>query len=208
MFFHKTPKVVRWLYPQLTWSVSTTDKIIYLTFDDGPIPGLTEFILDTLDNFEAKATFFCVGDNLKKYPDIAKRTFDEGHKLANHTFNHLEGWSTNTNQYLDNVRRCDEQLTDYTNYPILFRPPYGKIKRSQIAALNKSYKIIMWDVLSGDYSDKIAPTKCLESSVKATNPGSIVLFHDNKKARKNVEYVLPRYLDHFSRLGYNFHSLQ
>lgn len=208
MFLHKTPKLVRWLYPKLIWSVNTKEKKLYLTFDDGPIPGLTEFVIRTLDNFEAKATFFCVGDNLKKYPDIAQLAFDKGHTLANHTFNHIKGWSTDTSKYLENIRKCDAQLSRYENKATtLFRPPYGKIKRNQISALERSYKIIMWDVLSGDYSQRIEPEQCLRNSIQATETGSIVLFHDNIKAQKNIEYTLPRYLEHFKKRDYHFLAL-
>lgn len=207
MFFYKTPRLIKWLYPQLIWSVDSTDKIIYLTFDDGPIPGLTDFILDTLEAFEAKATFFCVGDNLKKHGNIAVKICDKGHALGNHTFNHLKGWSTSTEEYLNNIHKCDEQLRLFIQKPLLFRPPYGKIKRSQIRSVAPSHKIVMWDVLTGDYSDKIEPSQCLNNSVSVTVPGSIVLFHDNKKAEKNVKFALPRYLDHFKKEGYQFHSL-
>lgn len=207
MFFHKTPWFVKALYPQLTWSIDTVDKIIYLTFDDGPIPNLTEYIVKTLDDFKAKATFFCVGDNLRKYPEIALHTYQQGHTIGNHTFNHIKGWSNTTKAYMDNVALCDQQLVDYPAKKALFRPPYGKIKREQIRSVKPSHKIIMWDVLSRDYSNKISPEQCLNNSIKATMPGSIVLFHDNNKANKNVRYVLPRYLEHFSEKGFQFHAL-
>ncbi|MEQ8245888.1 polysaccharide deacetylase family protein [Fulvivirga sp.] len=207
MFFHRTPWLVQKLYPSLVWSVPTKEKVIYLTFDDGPIPDLTEFILETLKKYDAKGTFFCVGDNLRKHPEIAKRALNEGHKLANHTFNHLAGWSVNDEQYICNIQECEKHLAELKENAKLFRPPYGKIKRSQISKVAPNHKIIMWDVLSGDYSKKINPEQCLRGTIKATRKGSIVLFHDNVKAEANMKYALPRFLDHFSSQGFVFKSL-
>ena len=207
MFFHKTPRIVKWLYPQLAWSIDSPEKNIYLTFDDGPIPGLTEFILDELKEFDAKATFFCVGDNLKKHPQIAQRAFEEGHTLGNHTFNHIKGWATSTKYYLDNIQKCDEELEPFASKVNLFRPPYGKIKREQIREVHRSHKVIMWDVLTGDYSPGVEAEACLSNSIRATRAGSIVLFHDNNKAEKNVKYALPRYLEYFKKEGYHFKAL-
>ncbi len=207
MFFHRTPKIVQWLYPNLIWSVSNADKVIYLTFDDGPVPHLTPFVLDELKKYQAKATFFCVGGNLVKNRAIAERSLAEGHILANHTFNHIQGWGTEDKTYLENVKQCEEQLSDLDASSHYFRPPYGKIKRSQIQLIKPKYKIIMWDVLSGDYSNKISKQQCLHQTIKATQSGSIVLFHDNIKAADNLYFTLPRYLEHFSNLGYRFKAL-
>lgn len=208
LFLHKMPAVIRWIYPRLTWKKKVDDKIIHLTFDDGPVPGLTEEILDILHNYNVKASFFCVGENLKKHPGIAQRALDEGHRLGNHTFNHLNGWSTNVIDYVSNVALCQKQLLDLKEKRApLFRPPYGKIKRNQINQLTQRYKIIMWDVLSGDFLSSITPEKCLRNTIKATSPGSIVLFHDNPKASKNVTYALPRYIEHFKKEGYSFNLL-
>lgn len=207
MFFHRTPWLVQKLYPSLVWSVPTNEKVIHITFDDGPIPDLTEFILETLKKYDAKGTFFCVGDNLRKHSEIAKRALNEGHKLANHTFNHLSGWSVDDEQYLDNIKECEKHLAELKENSKLFRPPYGKIKRSQISKVAPNHKIIMWDVLSGDYSKKISPEQCLKRTIGATRKGSIVLFHDNVKAEANMKYALPRFLDHFSSQGFVFKSL-
>ena len=208
MFFYKTPRLIQWLYPSLTWKKKVKSKTIYLTFDDGPIPGLTEYILDELRRFDIKATFFCVGDNLQKHPQIAQRALSEGHRLANHSYNHLNGWQTNTLDYVSNVVRCQKELIDLNNKtPQLFRPPYGKIKRSQIKHLKEKYEIIMWDVLSGDFLPTISPEKCLNKSISCTKPGSIIIFHDNIKAEKNVRYALPRYIEHFKNQGYSFQTL-
>lgn len=204
MFFHKTPGIVQWLYPQLIWKIPDDAKNIYLTFDDGPIQGLTSFILDTLDQYNAKATFFCVGENLKKNREIAKQALNSGHTLANHTFNHLNGWKTGYQAYLDNVKRCQDELSVLGQDSKLLRPPYGKITRKQIKSLSQEYKIIMWDVLSGDYSMKISPDSCLRRTVEATGKGSIVLFHDNLKAEVNVKHALPAFIKHFHESGYQF----
>lgn len=204
---HKTPWFIKKLYPSLIWSLPTTEPVIYLTFDDGPIPGLTEYILDTLADYNAKATFFCVGENIARYSHIAKRAVAEGHVLANHTHNHLNGWKTPTRLYIENVERCQNQVNSvFSGKQQLMRPPYGMIKRKQIRQLS-SYQIIMWDVLSRDYDQKVSPEQCLRQSVKHTSNGSIVLFHDNIKAEKNMTYTLPRYLDHFATLGYRFETL-
>ncbi|MEP2772541.1 MAG: polysaccharide deacetylase family protein [Fulvivirga sp.] len=208
MMLHKTPRLIQWLYPSLTWKKNVSDNSIYLTFDDGPIPGLTEYILDELKRFDVKATFFCVGDNLRKHPQIAQRALSEGHRLGNHSYNHLNGWQTNTLDYVSNVVRCQRELYDLHNpEPQLLRPPYGKIKRSQIKHLKEKYEIIMWDVLSGDFLPTISPEKCLSKSISSTKPGSIIIFHDNIKAEKNVRYALPRYIEHFKNQGYSFQTL-
>ncbi|MEQ8928076.1 MAG: polysaccharide deacetylase family protein [Fulvivirga sp.] len=204
MFFHRTPRFVQQLYPSLIWRKKTKDKTIFLTFDDGPIPGLTEFVLDTLHKSHVKATFFCVGGNLNKNRNIAVRTIEEGHQLGNHTFNHLNGWKNSTTDYLKNIVECEQELHSLDQKKGLFRPPYGKLKRSQIKLIKQNQKIIMWDVLSGDYSKNISPKDCLFNTIKATKRGSIVLFHDNIKAEKNIKYALPRYIEHFQKKGYSF----
>ncbi|QSE97175.1 polysaccharide deacetylase family protein [Fulvivirga lutea] len=204
MFFHRTPRFVQQLYPSLIWRKKTKDKILFLTFDDGPIPSLTEFILNTLQENHIQATFFCVGGNLKKNRTIAVRAIEEGHQLGNHTFNHLNGWKNSASDYLNNIVECERELHSLDQNKGLFRPPYGKLKRSQIKLIKKNHKIIMWDVLSGDYSKSISPKDCLYNTIKATNRGSIVLFHDNVKAEKNIRYALPRYIEHYQKKGYSF----
>jgi peptidoglycan/xylan/chitin deacetylase (PgdA/CDA1 family) len=196
-------KVFRKFYSKGTWQISTKEKEIYLTFDDGPVPGLTEWILDELKHFNAKATFFCVGQNIEKYPAIFRRILEEGHTAANHTFNHLKGFHHNLQEYIENVAKC-ELLTGNK----LFRPPYGRMRKSQYKFLLKqNYKIVFWDVISYDY-EKISPEYCFSIVKKRTKPGSIVLFHDNIKAEKNVSYALRHTLLHFSKLGYTFKALQ
>jgi peptidoglycan/xylan/chitin deacetylase (PgdA/CDA1 family) len=213
---HRTPFFLPWLYPNLLWRVPTKSKEIFLTFDDGPVPGATEFALHTLARFSAKATFFCIGDNIQKHPDIFKKILADGHAVGNHTFNHLNGWGTDMNKYLVNTKSChDEILKHHPSYGQhngeaqklkLFRPPYGRITRKQIRSL-EDYRIVMWDVLSLDYSKNIAPTSCLLYTVNATRPGSIVVFHDSYKAERNMAFTLPRFIEHFLEKGYVFKSI-
>ncbi len=200
--------------------MATAEKELYLTFDDGPIPGPTEFVLDELEKAHAKATFFCIGENVSKHPAIFQNVVSQGHAVGNHTFNHLKGWNYGVAEYLENTRLCKVEFLKHMPSPLssrrgaggeveggeLFRPPYGRIKRSQIRAL-EGYSIIMWDVLSHDYSKNISPDHCLRGSIQATRPGSIIAFHDSIKAEKNMRYTLPRFLDHFTRLGYSFKAL-
>lgn len=205
--FYRTPFFLPWLYPKLVWHVPTTEKVIYLTFDDGPIPGVTEFVLENLAKFNAKATFFCIGNNVQKHPDVFRKVILAGHKIGNHTFNHLKGWSTTAQKYVENTKFFDQHIAEFHSAELsdvlLFRPPYGRIKRSQISAL-KAYKIVMWDVLSYDYSKTGKVERQLQGTIKATRPGSIVVFHDSFKAEPKMQYILPRYLDYFTELGYRF----
>lgn len=191
------------IYPKAVWKVNTTEKIIYLTFDDGPIPGLTEWVLDELKRFNAKATFFCVGSNILKNPGIFERIKAEGHKVANHTMHHPRGFKTETVNYINEVEECRNIVKNN-----LFRPPYGQLKRAQYKALlDKGFKIIFWDVISYDY-EKISEKACFNNVITNTKPGSIVLFHDNYKAEKNLRYSLPLYLKHFAHLHYQFNVIE
>jgi peptidoglycan/xylan/chitin deacetylase (PgdA/CDA1 family) len=206
-YFFRNPFFLPWLYPGLLWRMPSTEKKLYLTFDDGPIPGPTEFVLDLLNRTGTKATFFCIGDNVKKNPGIFRRIMAEGHAVGNHTFHHLSGWKTGVADYVANVSMCDDVIRDSGySQPTMFRPPYGRITRRQIASL-ASRRIVMWDVLSNDYASSLAPEDCLRGSKAATRPGSIVVFHDSLKAEKNLTHVLPKYIDHFLKQGYTFHLL-
>lgn len=211
MFIHRTPFFLPWLYPNLVWQIPTKQKELFLTLDDGPVPGPTEFALDVLNEYKAKATFFCIGDNVQKHPDVFKRILQEGHAVGNHTFNHLNGWHTPKPEYVNNTFLCDAAMEMHhigteTEKVVLFRPPYGRITRSQIKALS-AYKIIMWDVLSFDYTESITPEACLKNSIKATRPGSVIVFHDSLKAEKNMHYALPRFIAHFTDRGYSFNVI-
>jgi len=202
MYLVKSPLLLKWYYPSLTWNKPRNESVIYLTFDDGPIPDVTAFVLKTLKSFDAKATFFCIGDNIVKHPDVFEQIKKEGHRIGNHTFNHLKGWKTEDQVYLGNFKKCQE-LTG-TN---LFRPPYGRIKKSQISAIrsaNPEMQIIMWDVLSGDFDTELSPEKCYENVIKHTQNGSIIVFHDSLKAFERLEYALPLALKYFKEQGYQF----
>jgi peptidoglycan/xylan/chitin deacetylase (PgdA/CDA1 family) len=205
MYLVKTPWLLKKLYPNLVWNTKPATRCIYLTFDDGPIPIVTPFVLNILKKHNAKATFFCIGDNVSKHNDIFEQVKTGGHAIGNHTFNHLKGWVTNSEDYLDNFLQTDKIL----DTP-LFRPPYGRIKRAQIKLLNKArpdVKIIMWDVLSGDFDTNLSPEACLKNVIKHTEAGSIVVFHDSLKAFDRLEYVLPRALEYWSKEGYTFNAL-
>jgi peptidoglycan/xylan/chitin deacetylase (PgdA/CDA1 family) len=208
MYFHKTPSLVKVLFPEFWWSRKTDDKVIYLTFDDGPIPGVTEWVLETLLQYNAKATFFCVGENIQKHPEIYRQLLAQGHTTGNHTFNHLNGWKTTPSQYLENIHSCDESLAlEPGQSRILFRPPYGRLTSRQSKLVRQQYQVVMWDVLTGDFDPHLSPTRCLKKAIQCTQKGSIVIFHDSLKAEKNLTYVLPRYLENFSNLDYRFDSL-
>lgn len=206
MIPHRTPFVLPWLYPSLTWRMPSVGKSIYLTFDDGPVHGPTDFALEALKEYSAKATFFCIGDNVHKHPDVFKKIISEGHAVGNHTFNHLNGWKTASSLYLDNVKKCDDVLASHASSAKLFRPPYGRITRNQIKLL-EGYTIVMWDVLSVDYAKSLSAERCLQNTIGATRDGSIVVFHDSYKAEKNMTHALPRYLEHFTSKGYSFKTL-
>lgn len=202
MYFIKTPELLKRLYPNQVWSLPAREKSIYLTFDDGPTPGVTDWVLETLAERKAKATFFLVGDNVKKHPELVKQMVKQGHHIGNHTQNHLNGWSTETRDYVRNTLKCAEVLESN-----LFRPPYGRITRRQAAIMKKRFKIIMWDVLSGDFDKSISKEKVLRNVLSNTVPGSIIVFHDSLKAESRMKYALPRVLDHFASEGFKFRSI-
>jgi peptidoglycan/xylan/chitin deacetylase (PgdA/CDA1 family) len=205
MYLVKTPWLLKKLYPALTWNKNRKSRCIYLTFDDGPIPIVTPFVLNILRQYNAKATFFCIGDNVSKHPDMFEQVKNAGHSIGNHTFNHLKGWKTDDEIYADNFFKADELL--HTN---LFRPPYGRIKRSQIRLIKKAkpdINIIMWDVLSGDFDINLEPEACLQNVLKHTENGSIIVFHDSLKAYDKLEYVLPRAMEEWSKRGFGFDSI-
>lgn len=188
----------------MIWDVQVTKKVIYLTFDDGPIPRLTNYILDVLKDFDAKGTFFCVGENISKHPQLCEKIVKQNHLLGNHTFNHLKGWSTNNNEYLLNIEKCQKKISEFqeaSNKP-LFRPPHGQITKNQIKKLKDNYDIVMWDILSYDFKTSHSAEKSLHKIMQKTTAGSIVIFHDNYKAEEKLKYMLPRYLKYFSDQGF------
>lgn len=198
----KTPALLKWFYPGLTWNKSRSERIIYVTFDDGPIPEVTPFVLQILKEFHAKATFFCIGDNVQKHPEIFEEVKAGGHSIGNHTFNHLHGWDTADEIYLENTEKCNQLVKAK-----LFRPPYGRAKRSQLAVLKKQYVVVMWDVLSGDFDTDLSPQRCYQNVVDKSSNGSIVVFHDSLKAWSRLKYTLPKALEHWQQQGYQFERL-
>lgn len=203
-YWIKTNRLIKRIFSNYVWDIPTVEKKVYLTFDDGPTPEITAWVLNQLKEFNAKATFFCIGDNVQKYPEIFQSVLQNGHKVGNHTFNHLNGWKTKTSDYIVNVRVCKEAIQQQTTHnPQLFRPPYGKIRKSQANLLRKKgYKIIMWDVLSGDFDSGISAEKCLQNVIRNTQPGSIIVFHDSIKSYRNLEYTLPKFLTFLKQNNY------
>lgn len=202
MFFAKTPWFVKLIYPDLIWNKSRNEKKIYLTFDDGPVPEATPFVLNELKKANAKATFFMIGDNVSKYPELKNQVIAEGHSIGNHTFNHLKGWNTDTARYLENTAKCGELIN--TN---LFRPPYGRATFSQLNSIKKTHQIIMWEVLTGDYMPEMNKEICLKNAVSHSKNGSIILFHDSIKAFDNMSYALPKALEYWKNEGFEICGL-
>lgn len=201
-YFVNTPWLFKKIWSSYVWNIDTNDECIYLTFDDGPHPVATPFVLDQLKKYNAKATFFCIGKNVLAHHDIYKRIREEGHAVGNHTQHHLNGWKTHNEDYLKDINEAQKNI--HSN---LFRPPYGKIKSSQAKKIRSNYKIIMWSVLSGDFDQAISKKRCLKNVIDHARPGSIVVFHDSEKAFPLLQYILPEVLDFFSRKGYRMEGL-
>jgi peptidoglycan/xylan/chitin deacetylase (PgdA/CDA1 family) len=199
----RPPYLVRRYYFRFLWRMSETENTVYLTFDDGPIPGVTERALDVLKEHNATATFFCIGKNVEKHPAIYKRILAEGHSIGNHTQNHVNGWNVNTRTYVTDALRA----ADVIDSP-LFRPPYGRIKLEQSEMLLKRYRIVMWDILSYDYDAAVSPQQCLLNVTTNIRPGSIIVFHDSLKAKRNMEYALPRVLEFLKAEGYRCEGIR
>ncbi len=187
-------------FPGLTWKILSKTKRLYLTFDDGPHPEITPKVLNILEAYDAKATFFCVGENVNKYKDTYHEILNCGHQTGNHTYHHLNGWKTTTKEYIKDISMCSEQLDSK-----LFRPPHGKITPRQINMLKKQgFSIVMWSVLTRDYKTNVNKKNLLKKAIKRTQPGSIIVFHDSEKAADNLLYILPPFLEHFANEGYSF----
>jgi peptidoglycan-N-acetylglucosamine deacetylase len=204
LFLHKSNRLLRTVYPEFLWRVETDTPVVYLTFDDGPIPDVTGFVLETLDQYSAQATFFCIGDNVRKHRDVFYRVIEAGHGVGNHTFNHLNGWKSDDAAYLDNIAQCSRQLEIETS---LFRPPYGRITHRQAAQVLKTHTVVMWDVLTGDFDPTLPPETVLRKTLHYTEPGSIVVFHDSIKAFPALRHALPRTLCYLAERGYEFRAL-
>ncbi len=202
MYLVKTPQFIQKMFPNFIWKMPSKDKIIYLTFDDGPIPEVTPWVMEVLAQYNAKGTFFCVGENVKKHPNLIEELRQNGHSIGNHTYNHFNGWQTENIKYLRNVRKGAHAV-----HSELFRPPYGRVKPSQAKFLNRHYRVVMWDVLSGDFDPNLSNEQCLNNVIQHTKNGSIIVFHDSLKASEKLRFVLPKVLEHYSALGYRFEAL-
>jgi peptidoglycan/xylan/chitin deacetylase (PgdA/CDA1 family) len=204
-YFVKTPWLLKKLYPHCIWNIPVKEKKIFLTFDDGPHPEATPLVLDELKKYNAKGTFFCIGKNVVEQPALYRRILEEGHRVGNHTHNHLNGWKTSAGPYIENVREAAKYIDSD-----LLRPPYGRISRFQIATLRTklNYRIIMWDVLSADFDKAISPEKCALHVISTARAGSIVIFHDSAKAYDRMKIALPKVLEYYSGQGYQFGSIQ
>ena len=204
MFIEQPPWFYRALFPGVIWRIPAKKKCVYLTFDDGPIPEVTPWVLDILDKYDVKATFFCVGDNVRKHPDIYQMVLDRGHRVGNHTFNHIQGIRFWTKNYLANVEKAAEYIKSD-----LFRPPHGHMRWMQYMTLKRHYKIIMWDLVTRDYSKKLRPPQVLANVMRYARNGSIITFHDSLKSwnNGNLQYALPRAIDFLKEEGYEFKIL-
>jgi len=187
----------------IIWNIPNKQKEIFLTFDDGPNPSTTEFILECLDKYNAKATFFCIGKNVEKYPQLFEAILKGGHTIGNHTYNHLKGWKCSLQEYIDDVQLASKFIESN-----LFRPPYGQISFSQAKVLHRTYKIVFWSVLTWDFKIKIEPSRCLDNTSLKTKMGDIIVFHDSTKAFHKVEHVLPVFVSRFKELGYSFEAIK
>jgi len=201
----KTPWWLKKLFPDCTWDIPTSEKVIYLTFDDGPHPDATPFVLDELRRFNARATFFCIGKNVEEQPDLYARILNEGHITGNHTYDHVNGWRVSNNIFYDDIEKATSHIRS-----AIFRPPYGKITFKQVKHLmNKPnpLRVIMWDVLSADFDDKVQAQECYTNVTRYAKPGSIVVFHDSERTLHKLHYALPRTLKYFSDQGYRFETI-
>jgi len=207
-FFIKYPFLLKKLYPNRITNIKA-EKTIYLTFDDGPIPEITPWVLDILKQYNAKATFFCIGDNIRKHPEVFQQIIKEKHRVGNHTFNHLNGWKTSEEKYIENTLLAEKEIEKFSPQKTkLFRPPFGKIKNSQAAKLVKqNYTIVMWDVISGDFDTRISKDKCLSNVLKNASAGSTIVFHDSIKASESLKFTLPKVLDYYAEKGFDFKAL-
>ncbi len=205
----KTPRLIKFLFKNRTWSFTKKEKTLYLTFDDGPTPEITEWTLLQLQKYNAKATFFCVGKNIDKHYKIYHKIIKNEHSIGNHTYNHLNDSKTEAQAYIDNIEKAEKTINKSKQQSLkLFRPPYGRLKYSQSIKIRKQgHKIIMWDVLSADFDTSISKEKCLENVIRNTENGSIILFHDSNKAAKNLQFVLPKILEYYTVKGFTFKSI-
>ncbi|MFC6875693.1 polysaccharide deacetylase family protein [Flavobacterium myungsuense] len=212
-YWIKTSALLKKMFSNYVWDIPNNENSVYLTFDDGPTPEITQWTLLQLKKYNAKATFFCIGNNVEKHPELFNTIIQEDHAIGNHTYNHLNGWKTETETYIKNAKQCEirisNQQSEINNRKSkLFRPPYGKIKSKQAKKLMElGYKIIMWDVLSADFDSSITREKCLNNVISNVQSGSIIVFHDSVKGFKNLEYVLPKTLEFLKQNGYKCEAI-
>lgn len=205
LYLPKIPKVVRKFYSDYTWRVKRKDKVLFLTFDDGPVPEVTDWVLEQLHAYQARATFFLLGRQVQLFPELAHKIIDGGHCIGNHTFAHKDGWKTENKLYLRDFLQGHQAIKEYTGYhTVYFRPPFTRISRGQAQHIMRSHEIIMLDVMSGDFDENISAETCYQNIVQNAKSGSIVLLHDTKKAWPRLKEVLPRVLAHYDKLGYRF----
>ena len=207
LYPNKTGNLFQYLMPDCTWQVKTSKKEIFLTFDDGPIPDVTEWVLDILNQYNIKATFFCVGDNIAKHPEIFKQVLANGHSIGNHTFNHIKGWQTDNTEYYQNIQKWEDTISELgltLNNKPLFRPPYGRISFRQVKYLKQYYEIVMWSIITGDFHKSLHAENCLDRSLKMTNNGTVIVFHDSIKSEQNIKAILPRYIENALKAGFAF----
>lgn len=202
MYLPKTPEIAKKLFPKLTWQQDKEDKAVYLTFDDGPTPAITEWVLNQLSQYNAKATFFCLGKNVVRFPDIFEDVLRSGHSVGNHTFNHLNCWETPRESFLNDIYSCQKVF-----HSKLFRPPYGKLKPGLRSKILEKYQIIMWDVMSYDFDQSINPKQCVDNVLNNITNGSIIVFHDSLKAKENLKHSLPIILKYLSDHGIQMKAL-
>ncbi|MBX2922432.1 MAG: polysaccharide deacetylase family protein [Chitinophagaceae bacterium] len=200
----RTPWILRRLYASCVWQIPGKEKVLYLTFDDGPHPEATSFVLDTLKKYNSHATFFCIGKNVVEYPDIYRRILNEGHRTGNHTHNHLNGWKTDDRKYFEDLVEAKKYIDSS-----LFRPPYGRISALQVKYIKEAFDmhVIMWSVLSADFDPQLSPEKCLKNVIGLSKTGNIIVFHDSEKAMQKLTFTLPRVLEHFTSKDYRFDKI-
>jgi len=198
----RPPSFLRWIYPNAVWNLPSEQKVVYLSFDDGPTPFVTEKVLELLEEYQAKATFFCIGKNIEQHPELFNLVKEKGHHIGSHTYSHLNGWKSNSTDYLTDYQKGRELVGSN-----LFRPPYGRILLNPLQTIQKQDKVIMWDILSKDYNEEILPKTILNNVLNNLKPGSIIVFHDSEKAKKNVLAVLPLLLQNLKQQGYAMEAI-
>lgn len=207
MRYYKTPNSLQKVFSSFVWKIPQEKPTIYLTFDDGPIPELTPWVMEILREYKAKATFFCVGDNIQKHSAIFRNLLQEGHSVGNHTYSHLNAWKTDKKNYLQDIQKCQCEIENREGKTCFFRPPYGKLNFYLRKEIEKIYQIVLWDVLSYDFDEQVSRETCLKNTLKNCENGSIIVFHDNIKATRNLIYTLPRLIEHFGEKGFIFEKL-